>query len=195
MKQKNHKKSNLNKDFQGQREDEKVILILQKYWFILFWPFIKGILFIGLALILPSIGGIGFYIFNSSVISFVYIVWLIFWASYLAYEYLNWYRDKFIITDHRVINIDQKSLFKRRVSELELDKIQDVSHEITGMFATALNFGSVIIQSAGSDNMVIEDIAKPTQLQDIIVRLAKEANANLPVTVDELVDFIKEHRV
>jgi len=188
------KKSNLDKDFTGQRADEEVILVLKKYWFTLFWPFLKGGLFILIALLLPYSKSIGYYIFNSSVIAFIYLAWMVFWVSYLAYEYLNWYRDKFIITNQRIINIDQKSLFKRRVSELELDRIQDVSHEVHGMFATALDFGDVILQSAGSENIVISEVAQPARLQEIIVKLVKEANDSPPVTVDELVDFIKDHR-
>lgn len=186
--------TNLNKEFQGQREDEKVILNLQKHWFALAWPFAKGAVFIGLALILPSIGKVGFYIFNSSPLAFAYLIWLVFWASYLAYEYLNWYRDRFLITDQRIINIDQRGLFTRRVSELELERVQDISHEITGMFATALDFGAVIIQSAGRDNLVLPNVARPAELQDIIVRLVKKATEEPPVTVEELVDFIKDHR-
>jgi len=188
------KKSNTDIDFQGQREDEEVILILKKYWFTLFWPFVKGGIFILIALLLPYTKSVGYYIFNSGTIAFLYLSWIVFWISFLAYEYLNWHRDRFIITDQRIINIDQKSLFKRKVSELELEKIQDVSHEIKGMFATALDFGDVILQSAGSENIVIADVAQPSELQDTIVKLVKEANAGPPVTVDELVDFIKEHR-
>jgi len=188
------KQSNKNKEFQGQREDEKIILIIKKYWFILFWPVLKGLTLILIALILLYVKSVGYYIFNSGAIAFLYLTWIVFWLSFIAYEYLNWYRDRFIITDHRIINVDQKSLFKRKVSELELDKIQDVSHEIRGMFATALNFGDVILQSAGSENIILADIAKPADMQDIVVKLVKEANAGPPVTVDELVDFIKEHR-
>lgn len=195
MKEEGKKKTNLDKDFQGQREDEEVVLILQKYWFILVWPFAKGLVLILLALILPSIKGAGYYIFNSGPLAFIYFAWIIFWVSYLGYEYLNWYRDRFIITNHRIINIDQKSLFSRRVSELELDRVQDVSHEIKGAFAMALNFGNVIVQSAGSEHMAIENVANPAELQDIIVRLVKEATNKPPVTVNELVDFIKDHRV
>ncbi len=194
MVDKKDKQSNEDKEFQGQREDEKIILILKKYWFILFWPFVKGIVFLLIAVILLYTKSVGFYIFNSGPIAFLYLAWIVFWVSFMAYEYLNWHRDKFIITDHRIINIDQKSLFKRKVSELELEKIQDVSHEIHGMFATALNFGDVILQSAGSENIILSDIAKPAEMQDIVVKLVKEANAGPPVTVDELVDFIKEHR-
>jgi uncharacterized membrane protein YdbT with pleckstrin-like domain len=194
MEQPEQKKSNLNKEFFGQRVDEEVILILQRHWWVLGWPFLKGILFIAFALILPAIGKVGFYIFNSGVIAFVYVAWLIFWASYLAYEYINWYRDRFIITNQRIININQKSMFSRKVSEIELERIQDISHEINGVFSAALNFGRVIIQSAGSNDMAIQDIAHPAELQDIIVRLVKEATADPPVTAEEMIDFIKKNR-
>ena len=194
MGQPEQKKPSFSKEFFGQRVDERVILILQKHWFVLAGPFLKGILFIAFALILPPIGKVGFYIFNSGPIAFVYIVWLIFWTSYLAYEYINWYRDKFIITDQRIVNIDQRSMFSRRVSEIELERVQDIAHEINGMFAVALNFGHVIIQSAGSKDMVIEDIAHPAELQDIIVRLVKDATAEPPVTAEEMIEFIKKSR-
>lgn len=185
--------SNLDKDFKGQRHDETVIVILQKHWFVLAWPLAKGVLLILLALILPSIGKTGYYIFNSGVIGFIYFAWLVFWASYLAYEYLNWYKDRFVITDQRIINIDQKSLFSRKVSEIELDKIQDIFHEIIGTFATAMDFGAVVLQSAGN-SIRLESIAKPAELQDMIVRLVKEATKNPPVTATELIDFIKDNR-
>lgn len=194
MGQPEQKKANLNKEFFGQRTDEDVILILQRHWFVLAWPFLKGVLFIAFALILPAIGKVGFYIFNSGVIAFVYIVWLIFWTSYLAYEYINWYRDRFIITNQRIINIDQRSMFSRKVSEIELERVQDISHEINGVFAVTLNFGHVIIQSAGSKDMAIQDIAHPAELQDIIVRLVKEALSDPPVTAEEMIDFIKKNR-
>jgi hypothetical protein len=188
------KKSNLNKEFSGQRDDEEVVLIIQRHWFVLAWPFFKGLLFIAFALILPAIGKVGFYIFNSGVVAFIYIVWLIFWTSYLAYEYINWYRDRFIITTQRIINIDQRSMFSRKVSELELERVQDIAHEVKGVFASALNFGNVIIQSAGSQDLTIRDIARPAELQDIIVRLVKEATADSSVTAEELIEFIKKGR-
>lgn len=185
----------MKKEFPTQKSDEKLILILRKHWFVLAWPFFKGALLIVVAAFLPTIGKIGFYIFNSAFLSFLYLGWIVFWASYLLYEYLNWYRDRFIITDKRVVNVDQKSLFARRVSEIEMDKIQDIAHEITGINASAFNYGTVVISSAGGDNIELKDVAQPAEVQEIIVKLAKEASSGPPVTVDELVDFIKKQRV
>jgi uncharacterized membrane protein YdbT with pleckstrin-like domain len=185
----------LRKDFPTQKPDEKPVLILRKHWFVLAWPFFKGAAFIVLAGFLPTFGRIGFYIFNSEILTFLYLAWIVFWASYIVYEYLNWYRDKYIITDKRVVNIDQRSLFKRRVSEIELDRIQDISHEINGVMATSFDFGTVIISSAGGGNIELREIPAPADIQDIIFKLVKEATKEPPVTVDELVDFIKKQRV
>jgi len=182
------------KEFPTQKPDEAVVLILHKHWFILAWPFFKGALFIVVAIFLPLIGKIGYYIFNFASLTFVYLAWIVVWASYILYEYLNWHHDKFIITDKRVVNIDQKSLFNRRVSEIEMDKVQNIAHEITGVSASTFNFGTVIISSAGGDNIELKDIAQPADVQAVIVKLVKEATKEPPVTVDELVDFIKKQR-
>jgi len=185
----------LKKDFPTQKPDEQAILILRKHWFVLAWPFFKGVLFIVIAAFLPIVGKIGYYIFNSAPLTFLYLAWIVFWASYILYEYLNWYRDKYIISDKRVINIDQKSLFKRRVSEIELERIQDISHEINGVMATSFNYGIVIISSGSGDNIELREIPQPAAVQDIIFKLVKEATKEPPVTVDELVDFIKKQRI
>ena len=185
----------MQKEFPTQKSNEKPILILRKHWLVLAWPFFQGALAIVLAAYLPTIGKLGFYIFNSAPITFIYLAWIVVWAGYILYEYLNWYRDRVIITDQRVVNIDQKSLFKRRVSEIELERIQDISHEINGVMATSFDFGTVIISSAGGDNIELREISAPAEVQDIIYKLVKEATKEPPVTVDELVDFIKNQRV
>ena len=185
----------LKKEFVTQKPDEKPVLILRKHWFVLAWPFFKGVLMVVLAVFLLTIGKVTFYIFNSIYLTFLYLAWTVFWVNYLIYEYLNWYRDRFIITNKRVVNIDQRSLFKRRVSEIELDRIQDISHEINGVMATSFGYGTVIISSGSGDNIELREIPEPAAIQDIIYKLVKDATKEPPVTVNELVDFIKKQRI
>lgn len=188
------KKTLLKKEFPTQKTGEQIILILRKHWFILAWPFFKGVALILLILCLPLFGRLGYYIFNSAFLTFLYLAWMVFWANYIIYEYLNWYRDRFIITSERVVNIDQKSMFRRKVSEIELDHIQDISHEINGVSATSFGFGNVILSSAGSDNIELRDIPQPAEVQDLLFKLVKEASKGGPVSAEELVDFIKKQR-
>ena len=188
------KKPSPKKDFPAQKSDEKAILTLRKHWFVLAWPFFKGIALMLIVVFLPLFGKMGFYIFNYAMLTFIYLVWIVFWGSSIIYEYLNWYRDRYIITNKRVINIDQRSLFRRRVSEIELDHVQDIAHEINGVMATTFDFGNIIISSTGGDKIELREIPQPAEVQDLIVKLVKEATEKPPVTVEELVDFLKKQR-
>ena len=113
----------------------------------------------------------------------------------MVYQYINWYRDQFIITTQRLINIDQRSLLHRRVAEVELDKIQNITHIIKGLSPTMFNFGTVIVQSAGANDLMLEQISNPALIQEDITRLVKEATADKSVTATELIDYIKDHRI
>ena len=182
------------KEFPNQKPDEKIIFIIRKHWVTLAWPFSKTIFALLIALILPGILDIWFYIFNNAFLTFLFLAWVIFWVNYLIYEYLNWYRDKYIATQFRIVNIDQKSLFHRRVSELELDQIKDIVHEVNGILATTFNFGDVIISSLESDNIELHSVPNPAQIQNLINQLTKEVDDKNPLTADKLIDFIqKQH--
>ncbi|HLC99356.1 MAG TPA: PH domain-containing protein [Patescibacteria group bacterium] len=86
-----------------------------------------------------------------------------------------WYRNVFIITNQRLIDIDQKSLFHRVVSEILYDKIQDVSFSIRGVLPTLFHFGTLLVQTAGKMNTIeFEGIRNPEKMQSTIVRLQAE---------------------
>jgi hypothetical protein len=64
-------------------------------------------------------------------------------------NFIDYYLDVWIVTNERVINIEQKGLFSREVSEKELHKMQDITSDVDGFWATMLNYGDVYIQTAG----------------------------------------------
>jgi len=64
-------------------------------------------------------------------------------------QFIDYYLDVWIITNERIIDINQAGLFKRTVGELDLEKVQDAGSEIKGFFATFFNYGDVEIQTAG----------------------------------------------
>ena len=74
------------------------------------------------------------------------MVWVLFFIKWTDY-----YLDVFILTDRRVIYITQKGLFSRRIATSRLDRVQDVSAEVTGMMPTFLNYGDVHVQTAGEE--------------------------------------------
>lgn len=82
-----------------------------------------------------------------------------------------WYWNAFIVTNERVVDIDQRGLFDRTVSEASFDKIQDVSYQIKGVFGTVWNVGTIIVQTAGTNtNLELLHVHRPQEIQHLIIR-------------------------
>lgn len=86
-----------------------------------------------------------------------------------------WYRNMLIVTDQRLIDVDQKKVFHRVVSEVYYSNIQDVSFAIKGILPTLLQFGTIIVQTAANNETIeIDGIRRPEKLQASIVKLQSE---------------------
>ena len=92
-----------------------------------------------------------------------------------SYTYfVNYYLDIFIVTNDRLLHIEQHGIFSRTISEVDLYKIQDVTSTVHGFFPSLLNYGSLLIQTAGAiDKFSIDNIPNPESLRRHIVDLAE----------------------
>ncbi|MEX0917002.1 MAG: PH domain-containing protein [Candidatus Paceibacterota bacterium] len=159
--------------------DEKIIRIVRKHWFILLvetvayhiFFFIPFAIYFGvlsgsipeqyiasiLALTSPS-----FLIFLASV--WTLVIWMklsAIWADY--------YLDTWIITDRRIVDIEQFGFFKRSVSSFRMERIQDVSIDVHGLIPTLLNFGDIHVQTAGeAREFVMKGIGAPSEIKNLI---------------------------
>lgn len=86
-----------------------------------------------------------------------------------------WYRNMLIITNQRLIDIDQKKMFHRIVSEVYYNNIQDVSFAIKGILPTLFRFGTLVVQTAANNETIeFDGIRRPERLQAVIVKLQGE---------------------
>jgi len=143
------------------KDGEKVFGIYRQYGLTYF-----GNILIALFLILIpfffltplfTYGKIGVIIFASLV---VLAVW------YGLVKFVRWHGNKTIITDMRVIDIDQRKLFDRRISEITFSNIVDVSYRISGLFPTLFKYGTVTIK-AGRGIITVE-LRKIKKLQEVV---------------------------
>lgn len=90
-------------------------------------------------------------------------------------NFIEFHLDLWIVTNDRLLDIEQKSLFHRTVSEVDLYQIQDASSEIKGIFPTIFNYGNIVLQTAGPvPKFVFRSVANPNHLREEILRLAAE---------------------
>lgn len=165
--------------FSGQKDDEHILLVTRRHWFN-----ILGSLFSVFFMILALIGGYAllpwlFPTFKNSDFQslllffgnfFAMVIWIIFFLIWIDY-----YFDVWIVTNKRIVDVQQKGLFSREVSELELEKIQDITTEVLGVIPTFLNYGDVRIQTAGEKaRFAFEEVPDPYAIKDLIMNLQKQ---------------------
>lgn len=134
-----------------------------------FWP---QILAVALLIILPF-----FFIFPLfkwgawGVGLFLFLILL--GIVYAVRTFVVWYYNAFVITNFRIIDIDQRGIFLRVVSEAAYEKIQDVSYRRKGVWQTIFRHGDVRIQMVGSDTgFEIKNVRKPGEVQELISSLS-----------------------
>jgi uncharacterized membrane protein YdbT with pleckstrin-like domain len=89
----------------------------------------------------------------------------------LVIGYWVYDQNQMIITNMHIIQIHQNGLFNRRVSQLSLGRIEDVSGSSEGVLATMLGFGKIEVQTAGEEEKFDFDLATdPQPLGDYIMQ-------------------------
>lgn len=169
-----------NYTFKGKRNGEEIILLLRRHWLVLLLEFVPLMFFLAGIIILHFLAT-GVFDFLQLQIDKVYLqlaesfLFMIFWII-LFIVWIDYYLDVWIVTNQRVINIEQVRLFSRQVSELEHSKIQDVTSEVKGVIPTFFRFGYVHIQTAGERaRFVFKQVPNPVQTRNIIMQLQKHA--------------------
>jgi len=165
--------------FPGQRAGETIILFLRRHWFIFF---IRLLLIIASIVILVVL----YYIFlgvNSNFRESPYYNLLLFGESlgslfiwsFFFILWLDYYLDVWIVTNERIINIEQHGFFSRKISELKLTKVQDVTSEIIGVIPSLLNYGNIYVQTAGEkERFKFNQIPDPNYVKNRIVQLQEK---------------------
>ncbi len=162
--------------FPSQQLDETIHLVVREHWvFLLFrllvvvflfvlllafqtyGPSVIPGLFIGTAAKVVTLLG---QVYTLALVMTVFLIWV--------FYYLNIQ----VITNLRVVDIDQHGLFSRRISELHIDKIEDVTSESNGPVATVFQYGNVYVQTAGTiDRFEFDRVPAPEQIEKIILDL------------------------
>lgn len=163
------------KYFPSQKTQEKVFLLLRRHWFTYF-----GFVAVAVIMSIPLLAVIIVWInrpdyFSASIGNIAIILvfaYILFALAIMLYGFIDYYLDVYIVTNERIVNIEQNGFFKRKISELHLHQIQDVSAKVNGMFSTMLHYGNVYIQTAGErENFLFQSIPNPYRVSKLIVDL------------------------
>jgi len=153
---------------------EKIMLVVRRHWFIFVTKLSLNLIILAVPLPLIWYGQTYFasllegkFIFPLIVV-FLTIYYLALWLVFFL-TFIDLYLDVWIITNKRIINIEQHGLFSRTEAEHQLSVIQDISTEVHGIFPTIFNYGNMHIQTAGeSQRVTFKQIPEPYYVKKII---------------------------
>ena len=129
---------------QNMRPWEEVLMVVKRHWIVyvmLFIYFFSGVIVTFMIFF--------FFWLNTWWYMLNIILWLI--LSIILYiEWLNHELDMYVVTNNRVIGLEQIAFLNRAVTECNLWQIQEVNSKAKWLFANIFNYWTLSIQTAGS---------------------------------------------
>lgn len=161
-------------------ENEQIILMARRHWFFVAIAMLKPIILA----ILPWLAALALAFLNLSpdneqaaTLLFWYFAWL-FWSLCFCWGVLiwvDWYLDLWVLTNQKIIDIQQTGLFQRLVMTYSINNIQGVTIKTGGLLATFFKYGDAEVKIAGQANAVVfREIPNATLVQDKILQAHQE---------------------
>ncbi len=167
--------------FQGQHENEQILMVIHRHWFNiivhLISVFFLSLFLLGSMSIFPIIFPEASTLANLPFFSFAQNTLLIFLWLYSFLVWIDYYFDVWVVTNERIVNIEQKGLFNRHISELRFSRVQDVTASVDGLIPTMLNFGDVYVQTAAEqERFIFRQVGDPFKIKDRVMTLSRDAS-------------------
>lgn len=153
--------------------DETILSVMRRHWYVYAGPTAALIVLLILPAILaprlprwlPATGLVNF----SPILEFATAIYLLLVLMVSFVVWMAYYLDAWVVTNRRVIDVQQKGLFWRMVSEIPLDRVENVTVETPGFIATLFGFSNMRIETAGEEDFVIDTVAGCEVARDLIL--------------------------
>lgn len=164
--------------FPGQTPDEKIYAFIRRHWF----AYMPWVLIVAIFVILPiiflvidySLEGAEAMQGRAAYLVIIISIYYLFVLAFFITTWISFYLDVTIITNRRLVDIEQQGLFNRKISEQSLLRVQDVSARVNGIFQTFLNYGTVLVETAGDEpNFELQNVPQPDKVALTISDLHK----------------------
>src|SRR3990167_6616117 len=151
------------------REDEILIAVVRRSW----WGHMGQMSVVFLLVFITSLLSVSF-LGGSTLLKILFFllaagtIWraLVLWMS-VRYEVL-------LITDRRIIDVDQRGLFRRTVTDAVYNRITDITWSKSGIKETFTGCGGILITTAGSASAIeIRPVRDPKGVQELIRDVAE----------------------
>lgn len=155
-------------------EGEHIKLVVRRYFMVYWWQ----ALLIALLLLLPFF--LLYPLFQWTPWGpIIFAVLLAAGVLGLIRLYVSWYFNCLVVTSQRLVDFDQKGPLDRTVSEVPLERVDDISYRRRGLFQSLFNYG--IIQYSippGRAKIVVKGVKNPQTVCQQVIGLVEESRSS-----------------
>jgi CRP-like cAMP-binding protein len=166
------------RDFDWLRDDEWVVEIVQRHWVRLSRQIVLPTLL--LFLLLPALYYVAVAMdgWFDTILTFFLLIPIMILLGVIAWQYLNWRDDYFVITTQRVAHIERTWPFASEVEETLLSNVQDIAEMRPSLSANLMDFGDLILQTAGETvDIDMNYMPNPDRVRRIISKQIERSKA------------------
>ena len=143
-----------------QASDEAVVLFSRQHWWGLlrrmFFPLIALLGIIALLIViqqsLPMFLGLGV------------LVGVLILGGIVTYVYVDWRNDYWVVTNRRIVHVDEMVFVRKRRDETPLPSVTQVQYERHGIAAAILDFGDLEVETF-TGNIGMRDMPRPMHIK------------------------------
>lgn len=163
-------------------DNENILLVVREHWFRLFIKlFVLFILAVTPLVVSSLLGNYLSFLPDSKTQSVIDLMFQLYYLAILVAVFIiivMYYLNVHIVSEERVVDIDQVGLLNHRISELNIESVQDVSASTVGLFGSIFDYGTVYIQTAGAtERFQFENVAKPSHISKVILEVFEQQQA------------------
>jgi uncharacterized membrane protein YdbT with pleckstrin-like domain len=157
------------------RPGERIEYVLHRHWITLAYTGGYIALLILLLIVGMTLHDSIIAIIPGPLFSLMMVAFAMFFTLFIYVYWVDNELDFYIVTNERIIAIEQLSFLNRTVRECSLDKVQEVNGFAKGLLENLLNFWSVTIRTASDTSEFKMDIApQPLEHARIILNIIQE---------------------
>lgn len=154
------------------REREVLIGAVRRVWWAYFWQAALAVFFVLLTSFLS------FPLIHAHfLLQILFLVLIVVSLWRVGALWMVWTHDILLLTDVRVIDVDQKGIIRRTVTDVPYERVLDITWSQQGVLETLTRCGGIAITTAsGSMAIEIRPIKKPKRVQELVRDLAAIAS-------------------
>lgn len=161
-------------------EDEKLLAVIKRHPFGIIKLYVEVIVGLGgaavlIAFLLPSLLEVEDASSIHALIGIVSVGLIALMVIILMIATVIYYESKLVVTTKTITQTLQLSLFHKKTSQLAVSNIEDVTANRNGFFPTILNYGKLLVETAGEqENFHFDYCAHPDHYAKLILEARQQ---------------------